>query len=424
MQQQLSNRCVILLLTCCKTCVHYPQCPFAANNRTMLIRQMRKCIDHVQEILLRQYTANVLGVCTIPATCSATTASDALSLALPPEQFFRHPAATIYRSIPNEQIYFPYFKQPFHFPFYTSSFFDYHHSLDPEYQLKLYNANQANRAGTLLTNENYKLININNLHWPDINSLPGRFPSSLPPTPSSNLNGARQFASNYLPTPPYKDSNLSDPFFDNLDKLRLDNRALTNHLNPNYQQASSKFLPLKHSLSQPPVQENGRCFRQSRFAYPLPKRENQSRMTNYSNSIITNGSSLLTDGLGSRLAELESHQCSPCLPIYTSDLNGSPNHPFGHLPAGFAVNGQPPFLYGQPNMLHHYLLTCQLQNLERQQHQYYDNVFTSAFYDNDTHASKTDQCLTIHNLLCSFEVSLCDSLALNLASNLGVLNGL
>lgn len=373
----------------------------------MLIRQMRKSIDHVQEILLRQYTANVLGIYTIPATCRTATVNDGLSLALPPEQFFHHPAATIYRSIPNEQIYFPYyFKQPFHFPFYTSSFFDYHRTgLDPENQLKLYNANQANRAGTLLTNENYKLININNFHWPDGSNSAG-FPNSLPPTgsPSSNLNGARQFASSYV-LPPYKDPNLGDPYFD---KLRLDNRALTNQLTNqlNYQHASSKFLPLKQPLSQQPFRENGRCFRPARSTYQLPKRENQSRTTNYSNSIITNGSSLLTDGLGSRLAELESHQCSPCLPVYTSDLiGGSPNHQYPFAQPGFQTNGQPPFLHGQ--LLHHYLLNCQLQNLDRQQHQYYDNVFTSAFYDSDTNASKTDQCLTIHNLLCSFEVSVC-----------------
>lgn len=403
MQQQLSNRCVILLLTCCKTCVHYPQCPYAANNRTMLIRQMRKSIDHVQEILLRQYTANVLGVCAIPATtCSTTGLSDAgLSLALSPEQFFHHPAATLYRSIPNEQIYFPYFKQPFHFPFYTSSFFDYN-QLDAENQLKLYNANQANRAGTLLTNEHHKLVNINNFHWFDTGS------------PGSNLNGARpQFASSYV-LPPHMDSSQTDAY---LDKVRLDNRALTNHLNPNYQQASSKFLPLKQPLGQPLNQqliqslsqqpENGRCFRPpNRSAYLLPKRENQSRTTSY--SIISNGSSLLTDG--SRLAELDSHQCSPCLPIYPSDLiaNGSPSgHPFSHLPSGGQTNGgQPPaLLHAQPNLLQHYLLTCQLQNLDKQQHQYYDNVFTSALYDSDTNASKTDQCLTIHNLLCSFEVS-------------------
>lgn len=394
MQQQLSNRCVILLLTCCKTCVHYPQCPFAANNRTMLIRQMRKSIDHVQEILLRQYAANVLGVCAIPATCSTAGMSDnGLSLALSPEQFFHHPAATIYRSIPNEQIYFPYVgyvKQPFHFPFYTSNFFDYYNQ--PESQLKLYN-----RAGALLTNEPHKLININNFHG---------FDASQTGSPTFNLNGARpQFASSYV-LPPHKDASLTDPY---LNKLRLDNRALTNHLNPNYQQARSKFLPLKQPLGQPLNQlnqqlnqslvqpENGRFRPSNRSAYLLPKRENQSR-TSY--SVITNGSSLLTDGLGSRLAELESHQCSPCLPIYTSDLNGSPSsNPFGQANG----TGQPALLHAQPNLLQHYLLTCQLQNLEKQQHQYY-NVFTSALYDSDTNASKTDQCLTIHNLLCSFEV--------------------
>lgn len=401
----------------------------------MLLKQMRRSLDHIQELLLRQFTANIIGVCTIPISGLSAARTTSLPLTFPSTNdntsvnFFQPNSAstTIYRSIPNEQIYFPYFdtrfKQPFHFPFYTSNFF--YHSPNSNFyqasnQLNLYNSNQVNRTGALLSNENCKLININNFDWLDNSFLPNDLLSNnflsnnflsnnelsnhlVPNNSPISVSGARQFASNYfLPSKPFKDLNNYDAYFD---KFKRD-RHTRSYLNPDY----NKYLLTKQPLNR----ENGRNYSNK---YVLSEKDNTghiSRTTNYSNSITTNGSSLLTDGLASRLTE--SH-CSPCLPIYTSDHLFFPNSPNNSLFPSFMSNsGQQAthFIKSQNVLLHQYLI-CQLQNFDKQQYQYYNNGFTSAFFDNDSESNKTDQCLTIYNLLCSFEVSVCvGSILLNL----------
>ena len=410
MQQQLSNHCVILLLTSCKTCVRYPQCTFAANNRTMLLKQMRRSVDHVQELLLRQYTAN-FGVCTIPSNNIPFISNSTNLLTLPSttdfqqsKNFFppQQPATTIYRSIPNEQIYFPYldtlnqFKPPFHFPFFTYSNFNEQYNNYPSNELNFLNHQTARAPGTLITNENCKLININRFNWLNNLLLLPSANNQLSPKYKPFANGAKQlnfnvnFNASHLNLPSSTHLNHNHYYDSYFDKFRLEK---ANYLNPQSCYLNSvKFSP---SYQSPKQRENAR--------------DNLSRLsTNY--SVITNDdSSLLTDSSRSMIENFY----SPCLPLYASDLNNSPNN---YLPLS-NFNGQQQqqtmqqytqFIHSQ-NLLHHYLL-CQLQTLEKQQHQYYDNVFTSAFYNNDdeiesnTTSNKTDQCLTIHNLLCCFEV--------------------
>lgn len=425
MQQQLSQRCVILLLTCCKTCVHYP-CAFAANNRTMLLRSMRKSLDHMQESLQRQFAANIIGVCKLPTT-SATSTNLPVTLSpvydnyypnfVQPNLSHLNPLTTIYRSIPNEQIYFSdfdignYFKQPFDSPFLTSNYLDYlnYNNFYPSLN-QLFDYKQSSRAGTLGTNENCKLININSQSWLD--NLPNGLPAN-----SLSMNGARQSIYDYLlPSQPLQgELNSSNIYFD---KHSLDNH----HGIP----TTIKYHPPN------PFQENGRYFETAittnklNSAFLLPRRNHSMITSSSDNNPFQFGdkvqrssgltepysSANLTDGLGSRSAG--SHCCySPCLPYYASDLylNNSPInllHPFNLLSYsnGQNVHAGQQFIHF-PNVQRHYLF-CQLQALQQQEYQYYDNLYTSAFYnDNDTESNasnKTNQCLTIHNLLASFEV--------------------
>lgn len=427
----------------------------------MLLMQMRKSLDHIQEILLRQFSSNVIGVCTIPTSANPTSTNilpiapipfDDFLLQNESNQFQLNPTA-IYRSIPNEQQFFntylpyylpyindKYFKQRPQFPFFSSNFFDCNNNFN-NFNLsnrlsRFYNNNNQTRAGTLITNENCKLININNFNWLD------NFQLSNCSNTAYNQNGARQSnnASDYFLPYSHQINNL-DVY---LNKFRLDNDHNFNNHN--------KYLNTKFHLPNLPIssfKENEKLFKQTKSS-PMHllsddsnfKESNcigsyvgNSSRTNYTRtndsdirdirgvrenrnsrpqfSLIEPYSNLLSsDDLDSRSAG--SHCSSSCLPIYNSDLN-SPNS-FDLLPYPhnlYHQQHQNQLIQNlirqniQQNVQHHYLLS-QIQNLQQQQHQFYNNVFTTVFYnDSDSNASdyKTDQCLTIHNLLCCFEVS-------------------